>query len=159
MNLAEEKWETVKGFPNYMLSTEGRVMSKRTGKLLKPGYDKRDNNYIYSLSKNGKGWTFRLYRLVATHFIPNPENKPQINHINGDRMDSSLENLEWCNNSENMLHAFRTGLRTNLKLSPTQAEEIRKLHTSDKISKAELGRRFNVRPETIARVINRVKYV
>lgn len=51
-----------------------------------------------------------LHRMLAVHFIPNPKNKPQVNHIDGDKLNNSLENLEWVTKSENMRHAFDTGL-------------------------------------------------
>jgi hypothetical protein len=64
------------------------------------------------LCKDGKKFTTLIHRLIAQVFIPNPENKPQINHINGIKTDNRIENIEWCTNSENQLHAFRTGLKT-----------------------------------------------
>ena len=58
--------------------------------------------------KYGKTKEFKAHRLVALMFIPNPYNKPQINHINGRKEDNRVENLEWCTNSENQIHSYRT---------------------------------------------------
>ena len=64
------------------------------------------------LSKNNKHGLKSVHRLVAQAFIPNPENKSQVNHIDGNKQNNRVDNLEWCNNSENQLHAWKLGLQT-----------------------------------------------
>jgi len=66
--------------------------------------------YIVDLHKNGKRKTCHLHRLLALAFIPNPEGKPQVNHIDGNPLNNALENLEWVTPSQNVLHAYKTGL-------------------------------------------------
>jgi hypothetical protein len=66
---------------------------------------------LFSLSKNGKTKTIMAHRLVAQAFLPNPKNKKTINHINGIKTDNRVDNLEWNTHSENITHAFRTGLK------------------------------------------------
>ena len=74
--------------------------------------------YVVGLVNNdGKRKLMKVHRLIAFAFIDNPHNKPHINHINGIRNDNSIENLEWCTQSENMLHAFKIG---NKKVSEKQ---------------------------------------
>ncbi len=88
------------------------------------------------LIKNKKGKSHSVHRYIAETFIPNPENKPQVNHKNGLKKDNRIENLEWCTNSENQLHAYRIGLQpsregennSNAKLSNIEVEDIKALY-------------------------------
>jgi hypothetical protein len=83
-------------------------------KILKPSLNKRGYLYIW-LCKNAKYKGFRIHRIVAKTFIPNPENKPQVNHIDRNVLNNCVDNLEWCTNSENMNHAKTTGFRKGEK--------------------------------------------
>lgn len=106
MNCVNETWKDIPGYENlYQISSTGRVKSlnyRGTGKekLLKPGLDK-DGYYYVSLCKNGERKNFKVHRLVALTFIPNPDNKECVDHINGIRNDNRVENLRWCTVKEN----------------------------------------------------------
>ncbi len=90
-----EQWKTIKDYPAYEISNEGRVKSNiKTSLILKGGYDK-DGYHILLLYKDKKRVTRKVHRLVAEAFIPNPNNYPIINHINGIKNDNRVENLEW----------------------------------------------------------------
>lgn len=103
-----EEWKDIKDFPNYAVSTEGRVKDTKRN-IFK--YQRDNEGYReVELYKNGKRYRKRVHRLVAEAFIPNPENKEDVNHIDGCKCNNCLKNLEWATRSENMLHAYRTGL-------------------------------------------------
>ena len=96
----------------YAIEEDGDIYSfheSHYGHKITPRLDK-DGYPAVSLSFEGKRQSFQLHRLLAQLYIPNPENKPQVNHINGDKSDYSLKNLEWVTASENMQHAVNNGL-------------------------------------------------
>lgn len=73
-----------------------------------------DGYILTKLCKDGIARFKRVHRLVAETFIPNPDNKPQVNHIDGNKQNNNIQNLEWATNAENMRHAFATGLMKNV---------------------------------------------
>lgn len=106
----EEKWKKVDGY-NYSVSSLGRVRNDITDKI--KALRLNTSGYAHlDLYKDGKRHTFRVHILVAKAFISNPENKPQVNHKSGFKLDNSVENLEWATAKENMQHAVKTNLFT-----------------------------------------------
>lgn len=104
----------------------GRYQASNTGKIRSTNYHReyrvkelfcvldKDGYVMTKLCKNGIANFKRVHRLVAEAFIPNPENKPQVNHIDGNKQNNNIANLEWVSNRENMHHAFKTGLMANI---------------------------------------------
>lgn len=102
-----ESRKEVKGYDYpYKVSNMGNVYSYRLNRNMKL-QDSTWGYYRVSLVKNGKKQCVCVHKLVAEAFIPNPENKEQVNHKNGDRKDNRVENLEWVTRSENVLHRYR----------------------------------------------------
>lgn len=108
-----QEWKQIKGYEGlYMISDHGKVWSIKANKMLKPalnGYPRKEY-LVVGLSKNGKSKTVRIHRLVAEHFVPNPHNKPDVNHEDGDKSNNRSTNLSWVTKSENVRHAFKNGL-------------------------------------------------
>jgi hypothetical protein len=110
-----EVWKSVKDYDNYEVSNLGKVRNKKTGRILKAhcngGY------LIVGLSYKGKTRSHRVHQLVALAFIDNPENKPQVNHIDKDGTNNKLSNLEWCTSAEDAAHKLLTLIpKTNQNL-------------------------------------------
>lgn len=99
----------IKGFENYVLFENGKILNTNTGRYLKIRISKVGYP-IAQLWKNNKGHIRYMHRLLMEAFVNNPENKNQVNHIDGDKTNNDLTNLEWCTGSENLKHAYRTGL-------------------------------------------------
>ena len=141
----------VKRIPHYSNHTRGNGHTFFLGeKLLSQSVvgKHRHENYIVSLYSNGVSERYLVHRLVAQAFIPNPENKPQVNHIDGNPLNNYVENLEWCTGSENMKHAIKTGLydsKNSVEAGMTHAVPVKCLETGDIFrSQGEAARNFNI---------------
>ena len=168
--MTNETWKDVPNFDGkYQINNKGDIRHKdRLDKYLKPAKN-RKGYLTVGLWGNHKGNTFRVHRLVAQVFIPNPENKPQINHINGIKTDNRVENLEWVNNSENVRHADKLGLRRCVKgekhymckLSETDIEAIRKsyIFRHPEFGTVALAKKYGVSQQHISNILNNRKRV
>ena len=159
----DEVWKDIEGYEGlYQVSTCGNIKSlakpRKNGngrcyiqkeKLLKQSFTSTGYKKV-ELYKDGKRKSFKVHRLVAIAFIPNPDNKPEVNHIDGNKINNNIDNLEWVTSSENTIHAYETGLSPNKK----ELDEIRIIELYNKgTSKEEISRMFDVSNVVIARIL------
>lgn len=162
-----EIWKDILGYKDiYQVSNTGKVMSLRNNKILKLSLCGRNRSkvgyYQVCLSLNSKLKYCMIHRLVAKAFIENPENKREVNHINGDSLNNYVDNLEWSTSKENHKHAYDTGLindagenNTRSVLTNQQAREIRAL--SGKIYQKEIGKIYGISQTHVSQIItNRI---
>ena len=110
----KEKWKNVEGYNGlYKISNTGRIVSYKKGKPYELAPYSNNRGYLaIGLSDGLVRRRYTMHKLVARHFIPNPENKPQVNHKDGDKHNNHVDNLEWVTQSENIQHSYKIGLRT-----------------------------------------------
>lgn len=158
------EWRDIEGYEGlYQVSDEGevRVLGGRKGATDKrlQHLKVRGCGYVYAnLSKKGKASQIGVHRLVAKAFIPNPENKPQVNHKNGIKTDNRVENLEWVTQEENMSHSHKIGLHdddTKNRSIPVIATDLRTGETTEYPSAREAARHLNISQGTVSSIARR----
>ena len=148
----KEVWKKINGFEVYEISNLGRI--RRGNKIGTPTLSNKQ--YLAFDLKIRFRKTCKIHRLVAEMFIPNPENKPQVNHKDGNKLNNNLDNLEWVTASENSKHAYRIGLikpqkgegNANSKLTEENVKFIRGSILNNK----QLGCIFNVSHSNISAI-------
>lgn len=110
------------------------------------------NGYsVLNLNNSGKK-QFAVHRLVAQAFIPNPEDKPQVNHINGIKTDNRAINLEWATKSENQIHAYETGLQKKNKMFTD--DQVKAIREDKGLKRKDLAKKYSCGIKTIDNIIN-----
>lgn len=158
-----EIWKDIKGYEgDYQISNLGRVKSLKYKKerILKYFFDK-DGYKNLTLTKNGKAKKKKIHRLVAECFIKNPFNKPDVNHIDLDKSNNNVSNLEWVNKRENMKHASLNndncrgeGIASS-KLTEKDVIKIRQMYSTKKYTYKDLSRIFKVANTTIGLIVRK----
>ena len=158
-----EVWKTIPGFEDYSVSTKGQVRRDTPGpgtypgKIMKPSISQKGYLQI-KLKKKIK----RIHRLVAISFLPNPDNLPEVDHIDENKKNNNVNNIEWVTPCENIRRSYRTGSRDHMiaenspsnVLTEIQVLEIKKLLEKEEFSQRKLAKKFGVHHSTIRKIIN-----
>lgn len=148
---------------DYYANDNGTIYSKKTNKILSPQLDKNGYEKVQLVSIDNKRHRYSVHRLILENFNPieNME-KLQVNHIDGNKRNNSLNNLEWVTCSENNKHAYQIGLKNQKgdknnqsKLTESQVIEIINLILSKKYSLVEIGKMYDVCGDTISAIKNK----
>lgn len=164
-----EQWKQLNECNDYMISSYGRMKSLKHGREKILSYRYTQDGYIqYSVSINGKPKTIRAARAVAEYFIPNPDNKPTVNHIDGNKQNNHVENLEWATLSEQMNHAYANDLKKptqgylqgNAVLTESEVKEIRRIYKArdSEFGMLALADKYGVSSSVINRVVHYRSY-
>ena len=162
--VVDEEWRDIVGYEDYyMVSNIGRVKSKdrirengkgaylHKGRILKQTNTSTGYKSV-KLCLDGKDKTFKVHRLVAIAFIPNTDNKPFINHIDGNPLNNTLDNLEWVTNRENIIHAIESGLRKTFDVAE---DVISDMYINKSMSIKQIADYFKVSRSCIEKVLRK----
>jgi hypothetical protein len=134
---------------DYSITDGGKVFSYKRGAKKELILSVKKEGYLgIRIRLNGKLKDYRINRLVAEHFIPNPHNKEFVNHIDGIKDNNNLSNLEWCTNKENQIHARDNGLSSRCKINTGIAIKIR----TSKGDYTQIAKEFNVSKSIVASI-------
>lgn len=119
------KWKILKENENYSINEKGEIKNNITKKILRPSINKDSGYYQIDLWKDNKSKKYTLHRLVASNFIPNLENKPTVDHIDGNRLNNDISNLRWATYSEQNSRFNTFGVRSEkIKVININGEEL-----------------------------------
>lgn len=149
-----EEFRDIKGFESYQVSNLGRIYSKKRRACLKVKRLAGRGYYQVRLSKNGKYYYKNLHRLIAETFIPNPNNYRTVNHINGNKLDNRISNLEWVDDCRQQHEACLLGLKPTTKHILTEGEIIKVYEMYSKGTPVkEIAEVYNTRIQQICKLV------
>lgn len=156
-DLDGEEWRPILGYEDYHESNYGRTKSFKKSKPIIMRPKLQTDGYLFvTLRKNGKQKNFRISRLVASCFIPNPDNKEEVNHIYGCPFNCHVSNLEWNTSTENKQHAVRMGFiksgeeSPKAKLTDKQALYIRE--NPENLTQQQLAEKFGIPFQRVSKI-------
>jgi hypothetical protein len=159
-NYTGEIWKDIEDYEGlYQVSNYGRVKSLKKGALIMKPQTSKDGYKKINLRRDNKTFSFKTHRLVAKAFILNPDNLPEVNHIDGNKINNHVSNLEWITHAKNMIHAAENKLAKGAngiknygaKLTDSQVLEIRTLKGT--MYPKEICAIYGIKQSTICKIL------
>lgn len=167
-----EEWKDIPGFNSYQVSNLGNIRTIGRMVVNKGQFERKISARNLAPMNNGRGYlaasiqikgqgkkNLYIHRLVASLFIPNPDNLPEVNHIDGDKSNNNISNLEWVSTQQNRDHAVRTGLirrGERIHSSKLTADQVLLIYDTviknPSINKSELGRKYGINCTTVIKI-------
>lgn len=142
-----ELWKEIDNYSNYMVSNYGRIMNTKTGSILKG--DKQRYHRVQLGKGNPK---LSVHRLVADAFIPNPNNLPEVNHIDENKLNNYVGNLEWVTSAQNKQHSYS-------KFNKSDIVKIREMYSTGKYTQYQLAEIYNCARTTIQGIVSMKRWL
>ena len=151
----QDIYTDVMGYPNYQVSKSGKLRNKSTGRVLKhliltKGY------HGVRLYHEGNGKTLKVHRLVAIHWIPNPDNLPEVNHKLGNKDLNGVDDLEWCTGQHNQAHKMLNGLNKAPTKFGDMTVNMIKLLSSEGYSTRDIAAKTGVSKSQVHKLLTKV---
>lgn len=155
----QEIWHEIKEWEGYYISNQGKVRRKEKMLALCPNKSRRNYVYVFHRDHKMRPRAFSVHRLVARYFIPNPENKPHVNHIDNNTQNNHYSNLEWCTPKENTTHMMKQNRQSKLcgsqckqaKFTEQQVKEI--LSLRGRMTYVKIAKKYNTNYSNIAHMM------
>lgn len=143
----------------YEAAEDGTIFSRKrrtrramVGKVTEAGY----RMVVITIEKKKR--YYNVHRIIASAFLPNPNNYREVNHKDGNKLNNSVDNLEWVTPHQNQLHAMMSGLKPSLKLDYSKAAEIRRLYATGQYTQCQLAEIFGVKKTQIGYIIQNKRW-
>jgi hypothetical protein len=157
MNYNNKIYKEVPNFPGYFIDNTGNVISTKPGrnshkgqiKELKPVSNSKGYMQYYMIAADGRKLSPMQHQLLLRTWVPNPENHPVINHIDGDKQNNTIENLEWCTHKHNIIHAVETGLNVSTCNIPVYLYDLKGTYLQMFNSMRDLSKYLNTDPANV----------
>ena len=161
----KEIWKEIKNAPGYIVSQYGRIYNNNKARMELQHNDRAGYKLVHLRDKHGNRFRAKVHRIVGEAFVPNPNKKPEINHLDGNKSSNFYKNLEWVSHKENIDHAMMTGLmkrhgtdNPNSSYTKSEVLAIKNFYRYSGLKICDIARYFDFNYHAVYKIINDIRY-